>query len=210
MKKLLLIATLSICSIVYSQTQTFYYTKKLKDLKTYVNNVYKSDSTIIKSYVKNSQNGKIYPLKTTDVYDEYGDMIYENIYQILEKDKKIVYIKQLLYYWAEGIPFNESSYEYYFDENKNLIGVKKSTFNSYGDFKDISYNIEYVLNNKLGKLEKTSNYYAKGDKIVDSKSKDVKIADKDGMIKNSIKFLNNITIRDLEGFMKKEKIKYYK
>jgi hypothetical protein len=210
MKKLLLIVTLSIFSITYSQTQASDYGEKLKDLKIYVNSISKSDSTILKSYVKNSQNGKIYSLKEKDVYDQYGDMIYENVYQILEKDKKIVYIKQLLYYWAEGMPFNESSYEYYFDENKNLIGVKKSTFNSYGDFKDISYNIEYVLNSKLGKLERTSNYYAKGNKILDPKSKEIKIADKDGLIKNSIKFLNNITFRDLEGFMKKEKIKYYK
>lgn len=161
--------------------------------------------------MKNSQNGKIYSLKSSDVYEEYGNMVYDNIYQILEKDNNIVSIKKLPYYWAEAMAFNESSYEYYFDENKRLIGAKKSAHTSYyEDSKNVSYNIEYILNEKTDKLERISEYYAnlRGVKL-DSKSKIVKIADKDGVTKNFMRFLDKITFRDLESFMKTEKIKYY-
>lgn len=197
-------------SIIYSQSSD--YESKVKETKIYIESIYKSDSSKIKSYVKNSQNGKIYSLKSLDVYEEYGYMVYDNIYQILEKDNSIVFVKKLPYYWAEGMAFNESFYEYYFDESKRLIGAKKSAHTSYyEDPKNVSYNIEYTLNKITDKLERTNEYYADiNQRKLDSQSKIIKLADKDGLTKNSVKLMDKITFSDLEGFMKTEKIKYYR
>lgn len=208
MKKILLVMLLLSFTIAYSQNKSTDYNSEIKNLKSYVEDTSNNNLIKFKTYVQNKQNGKIYSLKSKDVYDEYGDMVYDNIYQFLEKEGKIVYIKRFPYYWAEGMPFNEAFYEYYFDENKRLIGAKKSV-NS--EDEGISYNIEYLLNTKTDKLEKISEYYA--DRLgnqLDTNSKKIRLADKDGLIKKFITFLDNITFRDLEGFMKVSKIKYYK
>lgn len=211
MKKILLLFLLLSFSIMYSQIKSMDYDSKVKDLKSYVEDTSKNNLLKFKTYVQNKQNEKIYSLKSKDVYDEYGDMVYDNIFQFLEKDGNIVYIKRLPYYWAEGMPFNESFYEFYFDENKRLIGAKKSVNSTYEEYDIITYNIEYLLNIKTDKLEKVNEYYSDmlGNKL-DTNSKKVRIADKNSLLKNSIKFLDSITFRDLEGFMKLSKIKYFK
>ncbi|GAA5085406.1 hypothetical protein GCM10023210_06200 [Chryseobacterium ginsengisoli] len=63
MKKLLLVATLSMFSIAFSQTQSSDYDNKVKNLKTFVKNVYNNDSTKIKTYIKDESNGKIFSCK---------------------------------------------------------------------------------------------------------------------------------------------------
>lgn len=208
MKKLLLIATLFMFSIASSQTQSSDYDNKVKNLKTFVENIYNNDSTKIKTYIKDESNGKIFPVKTKDIYSEFG-FEFSTVYEFVKKNDKIAYIRK-----TPISPSGDSSieYEYYFDENKRLIGAEKNVSSFYGENSDVlRYNVEYLLDYKTDKLERINEYYADIDgKKFDPKSPKLKKALKEGMMDGFIEYLDKITFRDLESFMKTEKIKYYK
>lgn len=213
MKKLLFIILISTFNISCSQNLDVNYEKDLKDLRLYVWNVYTNDHSKIKTYVKNVEDGKIYQLKGDDVYEEYGNMYYENIYQFVERDDKIVCVRQLTYYWAEAMAFTDISYEYYFDNNKRLIGATKvHSFDIYSEKDDKSYKIfyklKYLLNKETDKLEKQGEVFVdENNNPIDLNSYDYK--DDRKYILSKIKKMKSITFRDLEGLMIAEKIKYY-
>lgn len=209
MKKLLLITTLSMFSIACSQTQSADYDNNIKNLKLFVENVYKNDSTKVKTYIKDESSGKVFPVKTKDIYSEF-DFESSIVYEFIKRDEKITYIRKTPISFSGDASI---TYEYYFDENKRLIGAEKSVSSFFGENSDIiRYNVEYVLDNKTDKLERISEYYANEDgKKIDPKSKKYKKAfGVEGLIQDYIESLDKITFRDLESFMKTEKIKYYK
>lgn len=208
MKKSLLIIVLSIFSIACSQSKSTNYGLQVENLKIFVDDIYKNDSAKVKTYVKNDKNGKIFLAKTNDLYSEF-DFDFSTAYNFIKKDDTIIYISKM--------PISQSGdsdelYEYYFDKNKRLIGVKKSVTSFYGENGDIvEYAIEYLLSSKTDKLERIHEYYTDMDgKVIDPKSKKYKIAVKDGLIENYAESLDKIKFKNLEEFMKIEKLKYYK
>lgn len=208
MKKILLIIVLWTFSIACYQNKSANYGLEVEKLKVFVEDIYKNDSAKVKTYVKNDRNGKIFLAKTNDPYSEF-DFDFSTAYNFIKKDDKIIYISKM--------PVSQSGdsselYEYYFDENKRLIGAKKSVTSFYGENGDVvEYTIEYLLSSKTDKLERTHEYYTDMEgKIIDSKSKRYKMIVKNGLIENYIESLDSIIFRDLETFMKTEKIKFYK
>ena len=208
MKKLLLIVLLLLFSIAYSQNKSTDYSTEVKSLENYVQNTYKNDSDKIKSYVKNEGNGKIFRIKTDDIYSEF-DFEFYYVYDFLRKDDKVVYVRKT--------PISQSGdsaifYDYYFNTEGRLIGVEKSVSAFYGEnSKVVNYTVEYELSDKTDKLERVSEIYIDGkDKKIEKNSKLYKEAVENGLISSYIEGLDKITFRDLEGFMKTEKIKYYR
>ena len=206
MKKLLLIVSLILFSVIYSQTKSTDYGNEIKNLQTYIENAYQNDSDKIKSYVKNESNGKIFLIKTDDIYSEF-DFEFYYAYDFLRKDDKLVYTRKM--------PISQSGdsaifYDYYFNNGGRLIGAEKNVSSFYGENQVVFYKIKYELNDKTDKLEKISEIYTdeKGKKI-EQGSKLYKEAVENGLISSYIEDLDKITFRDLEGFMKSEKIKYY-
>ena len=208
MKKIFLISLLSFFSIACSQNNSLDYKTELKNLKTYVENTYKNDSDKIKSYVKNEHDGKIFLIKTDDIYSEFNFEFYY-AYDFLRKDDKLVYTRKT--------PISRSGdsfifYDYYFNNGGRLIGADKNVSSFYGEnSKVVFYKIEYELSDKTDKLERVSEVYTdENKKIIEKNSKLYKEAVTNGLISSYIEDLDKITFRDLEGFMKTEKIKYYK
>lgn len=208
MKKILLIALFSLFSVACSQNKSLDYRSEVKNLKSYVENTYKNDSDKIKSYVKNENNGKIFLIKTDDIYSEF-DFEFYYAYDFLRKDDKVVY--------ARKMPISQSGdsaifYDYYFNNEGRLIGAEKSVSAFYGEnSKVVNYTVEYELSDKTDKLERVSEIYTdENDKKIEKNSKLYKEAVENGLISSYIEDLDKITFRDLEGFMRTEKIKYYK
>lgn len=208
MKKLLLIALLPLFSVACSQNKSSDYSTEVKDLKAYVENVYKNDAKMVKGYVKNEDNGKIFPIKTDDIFSEF-DFEFYYVYEFLRKDNKIIY--------ARKSPISQSGdasvgYFYYFNEAGRLIGAEKSVSSFYGENNKVaSYSIEYLLSPKTDKLERTREEYSdENDKPIERTSKQFKEVIDNGLLQNYVEELEPIVFRDLEGFMQTEKIKYYK
>lgn len=207
MKKLLLIVLLPLFSIACSQNKSSDYSNEVKDLKAYVENVYKNDLANVKGYVKNENNGKIFPIKTDDIFSEF-DFEFYYVYEFLRKDDKVIY--------ARKAPISQSGdssifYDYYFSKDGRLIGAEKSVSSFYGENSEVvSYTIEYELSDKTDKLERLREIYTdENDKKIEKNSKLYKEAIESGLMSSYIEDLDKITFRDLEGFMNVEKIKYY-
>lgn len=200
---------ISFFSFGCSQNKTEDYKDEVKELRKFVDNAYKKDSTKVEAYARKSENGKIFRIKSNDIYTEFNFEV-SDVYSFLKMNSKIVFIRK------EPISQSGDSfyfYEYYFNENGRLIGAEKSVSTFYGEESDIiRYKVEYLLNSKTDKLERVNEYYSDIDgKKIDPKLKKYKEAfGGSGLIENYIEYLDKITFRDLEGFIKVEKIKYYK
>lgn len=207
MKKLYIIILFIFFSIACSQNNSLEYKLEIKNLKTYIENTYKNDSKKIKSYVKNESNGKIFLIKTDDIYSEF-DFEFHYAYDFLRKDDNVVYVrKELVSQTGDSAIF----YDYYFNSKGRLIGAEKNVSSFYGDNKVVFYTIEYELSDKTNKLERVNEIYPdENEKIIEKNSKLYKEAVEDGLIYSYIEGLDKITFKNLEGFMKAEKIKYYK
>lgn len=67
------------------------------------------------------------------------------------------------------------------------------------------------MSDKTDKLERVNEIYTdENEKKIEKNSKLYKEAVEDGLIYSYIEGLDKITFKNLEGFMKAEKIKYYK
>ncbi|WP_185670491.1 hypothetical protein [Chryseobacterium sp. POL2] len=208
MKKILLITLFSFFTVAFSQNKSLDYRSEIKNLKTYVENTYKNDYDKIKSYVKNESNGKIFLIKTEDIYSEF-DFEFYYAYDFLRKDDKVVYIRKT--------PISQSGdsaifYDYYFNNEGRLIGAEKFVSAFYGEnSKVVNYALGYELSDKTDKLERVSEIYTDDkDKKIEKNSKLYKEAVENGLISSYIDGMDKISFRDLEGFMKAEKIKYYR
>lgn len=208
MKKILLIILLSNFSIACSQTKNSDYSNEVNHLKAFVEDTYKSDSTKVKAYAKNENNGKIFPIKTDDLYSEFDFEVF-HVYEFLRKNDKVVF--------ARKTPISESgdwamSFSYYFNNDGRLIGAEKSVSSFYGEQnKLVTYTARYELSNKTEKLERVDVYYTDHkDNKIQKKSKLYKEAVEGSMITEFVGNMDQITFQDLESFMITEKIKYYK
>lgn len=98
MKKIILILLLAIFNLSCSQNNGEVYKKELSEIKSYVENAYKKDSTKIKAYVKNEINGKIFPIKSYDIYSEFYDrgFDFDNAtgYTFIRNNEKIIYARK--------------------------------------------------------------------------------------------------------------------
>jgi hypothetical protein len=141
--------------------------------------------------------------KTDDLLSEFN-FEFENAFDILYKNKKIVYIQK-----TPVIQSGDSAiyYGYYFNNEGRLIGAEKSLSCFCGNNGEVlRYRLDYELNEGTDKLERVKEEY--------SDKNEKKITNLD-LIKNTEliylkETLDKITFRDIEGFMKAEKIKYYK
>lgn len=204
MRNIMLILLLIVSNMFYAQSK---YEIELKEAKTYVDNVFKKDSTQIENYVKLS-DGRIMLTKTDDPIEEF-DNDWNRFYKIIRKNDKVIFISQSNNLWG-GIGDWYDAQDYYFNEKGNLIGAEKRL-----DFyleetkcaKQIKYRAFYVNINapKLTKVEKILN---SNEKELNLDSPTCKSSKK--QILNNIAEIEKITFRDVEGFMKVEKIKYYK
>ena len=204
MKNILLFALLILSGMFYTQNK---YEIDLKEAKKYVDNIFKKDVSQIKNYVKLS-DGRIMLSKTDDPIEEF-DNDWNRFYRIIRKNGKVIFISQSNNLWG-GIGDWYDAQDYYFNEKGNLIGAEKRL-----DFfleetkcaKQIKYRAFYVNINapKLAKAEKILN---SNEKELNLDSQNCKSSKK--QILNNIGEIDKITFRDLEGFMKAEKIKFYK
>ena len=191
---------------LFSHSQTN-YEKEIIELKKYVHKTYEENYEAIERYVINPKNGNLYKVKTEDIFSEF-EFDLENVYEFLRKNDKVV--------CARKSPISQSgdsniSYFYYFAENGGLIGAEKFVSSFYGDNKVVNYTIQYELSEKTDKLERVKEEYTdENDKVIKRNSRLYKIAVEDGMISYYIPYLDKITFRDLEGFMKSENLKYYR
>lgn len=203
MKNLLLFVLLAIFNFSCSQNKNEIIKRDLSELKKYIDIVYSKDAKVIKTYVVNPQNGKLYSSKTDDLFSEFN-FNFENAYDIVYKDEKIVYIQK-----TPIIQSGDSAiyYGYYFNDEGKLIGAEKSVSCFCGNNGEIlRYRLDYELNEGTDKLERVKEEY--------SDENEKKITNLD-LIKNTELIylkenLDKITFRDIEGFIKAEKIKYYK
>lgn len=204
MKKLIILINLCIFSVFYSQKS---YEDELKQTKLFVKEVLKNQPSKVIEYVKLT-DGRIKQSKTDNPVEEF-ELQWEMFYKILRKNNKIVYISKSDDLWGH-IGDSKTSYDYYFNEEGILVGAEKSL-----DFflldttcaSQVRYYVSYI-NVKAEKLEKTEIYKDNNGNVIDFTSK--KCKNSKTYIQSITNSLDKITFRDVEGFMKAEKIKYYR
>ena len=204
MKNILLIAFLILSNMIYTQNK---YEIDLKEAKDYVDNVFRKDSSRIENYVKLS-DGRIMRSNTDNPIEEF-DNDWNRFYKILRKNDKIIFISKSPDMWG-GIGDSSRDYNYYFNNDSVLVGAEKKLEFFIKDrncAEVVKYVATYLNDNKpkLLKVESIKDYNGKLIKLDSPKCRNSK---KD--IFESIEDLDRINFRDVEGFMKAEKIKYYK
>lgn len=204
MKKIIPIFSLILSNMFYAQNK---YEIELKEAKTYVDNIFKKDSTQIKNYVKLS-DGRIMLSMTDNPIEEF-DNDCSVFYKIIKKDNKIIFISKSPDMWG-GIGDSSRDYNYYFNNDSVLVGAEKKLEFFLMDTKCtelVKYFASYVNDDKpkLLKIESIKDYNGK---LIDLDSPKCSNSKKD--ILESINDLDKINFRNVEGFMKVEKIKYYK
>lgn len=204
MKKIIILINLCIFSVFYSQNS---YENELKQTKLFVKEVLKKQPSKVIEYVKLT-DGRIKQSKTDNPVEEF-ELQWDMFYKIIRKNNKIVYISKSDDLWGH-IGDSKTSYDYYFNEEGILVGAEKSL-----DFflldttcaNQVKYNVSY-LNVKAEKLEKAEVYKDDNGNVIDFTSR--KCKNSKTYIQSITHSLDKITFRNLEGFMKAEKIKYYK
>lgn len=204
MKNLYIIFTLYTFSFFNSQGL---YEKELKQTKSFVKTILRNDPSKIIEYVKLT-DGRLKRSMTENPVEEF-ELQWYMFYKIIRKNNKIVYISKSDDLWGH-IGDSKTSYDYYFNEEGILVGAEKSL-----DFflldttcaNQVKYYVSY-LNVKAEKLEKAEIYKDDNGDVIDFTSR--KCKNSKMYIQSITNGLDKITFRNLEGFMKAEKIKYYK
>ncbi|WP_228372462.1 hypothetical protein [Chryseobacterium daeguense] len=203
MKNLYIIFTL--CTFSFFNSQGL-YEKELKQTKSFVKTTLRNEPSKIIEYVKLT-DGRLKQSMTENPVEEF-ELQWEMFYKILRKNNKIVYISKSDDLWGH-IGDSKTSYDYYFNEEGILVGAEKSL-----DFflldttctNQVKYYVSYI-NVKAEKLEKKEIYKDDKGNVIDFTSKKCKNSKR--YIHSITNDLDKITFRDVEGFMKAEKIKYY-
>ncbi|PWW27217.1 hypothetical protein [Chryseobacterium sp. AG844] len=204
MKKIIILINLCIFSVFYSQKS---YEDELKQTKLFVKEVLKNQPSKVIEYVKLT-DGRIKQSKTDNPLEEF-ELQWDLFYKIIRKNNKIVYISKSDDLWGH-IGDSKTSYDYYFNEEGILVGAEKSL-----DFflldttcaNQVRYYVSYT-NVKAEKLEKAEIYKDDNGNIIDFTSR--KCRNSKVHIQSITNSLDKITFRNVEGFMRAEKIKYYK
>ncbi|GEN67178.1 hypothetical protein [Chryseobacterium rhizosphaerae] len=204
MKNLIVLINLCLFSVFYSQNS---YENGLRQTKLFVKGIFKNQPSKVIQYVKLT-DGRIKQSKTDNALEEF-ELQWDLFYKIIRKNNKIVYISKSDDLWGH-IGDSKTSYDYYFNEEGILVGAEKSL-----DFflldTTCAIQVQYYAlyqNVKAKKLEKTEMYKDDNGNIIDFTSR--KCKNSKAYIQNITNSLDKITFRNLESFMKAEKIKYYK
>lgn len=204
MKNLYIIFTL--CTFSFFNSQGL-YEKELNQTKSFVKTTLRNEPSKIIEYVKLT-DGRLKRSMTENPVEEF-ELQWDIFYKIIRKNNKIVYISKSDDLWGH-IGDSKTSYDYYFNEEGILVGAEKSL-----DFflldttcvKQVKYHVSY-LNVKAEKLVKSEIYKDDDGNVIDFTSR--KCKNSKTYIQSITNSLDKITFRNLEGFMKAEKIKYYK
>lgn len=188
--------------LVFSQKNI---NEELAEAKKFVNKIIENNPDKILSYYKLNNS----TLKKTNPNNENEDDDSEIMmsYRIIKKNDKIIYISKSDSFWGMG-DWN-SSQDFYFDEQGVLLGAvkKEDWFLENKCSRQIRYRGIYKNygNSKLHRIDK---FYNENDKEIDLDSPNCKKSKKEAL--ENAERTDKITFRNLEGFMKAERIKYYK
>lgn len=189
--------------LVFSQKNI---NEKLAEAENFANKIIENNPDKILHYYK-LNNGilkRYYP--DNDNYEDDDSEIMMS-YRIIKKNDKIIYISKSDSFWGMG-DWN-SSQDFYFDEKGVLLGAvkKEDWFLENKCARQIRYRGIY-RNYGNPKLHRVDKFYDENDKEINLDSPNCKKS-KNEALENAER-TDKITFRNLEGFMKAERIKYYK
>jgi len=203
MKKLISFILIYFFSVVFSQNNIDI---KLSEAEKYVDKILENKPKVVTNIVKLS-NGIVKIPKTDDWIDEFDNSI-EMYYKIIRKNDKILYISKSDNLWG-GIGDWYNAQDFYFDENGVLLGAikKEEWFLENKCAFQIKYRGIYK-NYGNPKLERVDKYYNENFKEINLDSPNCKKSKMQAL--ENAESMDKIAFRDVEGFMKAEKLKYYR
>ncbi|QQV01231.1 MULTISPECIES: hypothetical protein [Chryseobacterium] len=190
------------CVIVFSQRNI---DLKLTEAEKYTNEIIENNSEKILHYYK-LNNGILKKINPNNDYEDDDSEIMMS-YKIIKRNNKIIYISKSDSFWGMG-DWN-SSQDFYFDEKGVLLGAvkKEDWFLENKCARQIKYRGIYRNYGKL-KLNRVDKFYNENDKEINLDSPSCKKSKNEAL--ENAEATDKINFRDLENFMKAEKIKYYK
>jgi hypothetical protein len=203
MKNLISFILIFFSFVVFSQNNI---DKELLEAEKYVDEILEKRPKEVTNIVK-LNNGVVKIPKTDDWIDEFDNNI-EMYYKIIRKNDKILYISKSDNLWG-GIGDWYNAQDFYFNEKGLLLGAvkKEDWFLENKCASQIKYRGIYK-NYGNPKLERVDKYYNENFKEINLDSPNCKKS-KPQALENA-ESMDKIAFRDVEGFMKAEKIKYYR
>lgn len=203
MKNLISFILIFFSFVVFSQNNI---DKELLEAEKYVDEILEKRPKEVTNIVK-LNNGVVKIPKTDDWIDEFDNNI-EMYYKIIRKNDKILYISKSDNLWG-GIGDWYNAQDFYFNEKGLLLGAvkKEDWFLENKCASQIKYRGIYKNygNPKLYRIDK---FYNEDYKEINLDSPNCKKS-KPQALENADS-MDKIAFRDIEGFMKAEKIKYYR
>lgn len=189
------------CVIVFSQRNI---DLKLTEAENYTNEIMENNPEKILHYYK-LNNGILKKINPNNDYEDDDSEIMMS-YKIIKRNNKIIYISKSDSFWGMG-DWN-SSQDFYFDEKGVLLGAvkKEDWFLENKCARQIKYRGIYRNYGKL-KLNRVDKFYNENDKEINLDSPNCKKSKNEAL--ENAEATDKINFRDLESFMKAEKIKYY-
>lgn len=189
------------CVIVFSQRNI---DLKLTEAEKYTNKIIENNPEKILHYYK-LNNGTLKKINPNKDYEDDDSEIMMS-YKIIKRNNKIIYISKSDSFWGMG-DWN-SSQDFYFDEKGVLLGAikKEDWFLENKCARQIKYRGIYRNYGKL-KLNRVDKFYNENDKEINLDSPNCKKSKNEAL--ENAEATDKINFRDLESFMKAEKIKYY-
>jgi len=190
------------CVIVFSQRNI---DLKLTEAEKYTNEIIENNPEKILHYYK-LNNGILKKINPNNDYEDDDSEIMMS-YKIIKRNNKIIYISKSDSFWGMG-DWN-SSQDFYFDEKGVLLGAvkKEDWFLENKCARQIKYRGIYRNYGKL-KLNRVDKFYNENDKEINLDSTNCKKSKNEAL--ENAEATDKINFRDLESFMKAEKIKYYR
>ncbi|WP_185249135.1 hypothetical protein [Chryseobacterium bernardetii] len=204
MKKLITSIAFISYVLVFSQKNI---NQELEEAEKFTNQIIENNPDKISHYYKldNGTLKRYYPDN-----DNNEDAVNEIMmsYRIIKKNNKIIYISKSDNFWG-GIGDWYNAQDFYFDNNGILLGAvkKEEWFLENKCAQQIKFRGLY-LNYGNPKLDRKDKFYNENDKEINLDSPNCKSSKK--KVLEIIEETDKIAFRDLEGFMKIEKIKYYR
>lgn len=189
------------CVIVFSQRNI---DLKLTEAEKYTNEIIENNPEKILHYYK-LNNGILKKINPNKDYEDDDSEIMMS-YKIIKRNNKIIFISKSDSFWGMG-DWN-SSQDFYFDEKGVLLGAikKEDWFLESKCARQIKYRGIYRNYGKL-KLNRVDKFYNENDKEINLDSPNCKKSKNEAL--ENAEATDKINFRDLESFMKAEKIKYY-
>ncbi|WP_312171476.1 hypothetical protein [Chryseobacterium sp.] len=179
--------------------------KEIAEAEKFANKIIENNPDKILHFYK-LNNGTLKKINPDSDYEDDDSEIIMS-YRIIKKNNKIIYISKSDSFWGMG-DWN-SSQDFYFDEKGVLLGAvkKEDWFLENKCAMQIRYRGIYK-NYGNPKLHRVDKFYNENDKEINLDSANCKKSKKEAL--ENAERTDKITFRNLEGFMKAEKIKYYK